>query len=346
MKNKIILGIIIVAVGAATGWFLTADKATSVETASENALDSSSEVASTPDGALAQASESEAATAWDNLQVALQELQTKVRSARTPDEQMSALQEIEGRLIAFASDYSGTSQAYEARLHAGIINVQTQNSKKAKKLLVDYIKGGPADNRPNMAYAHYYLAQAAKGTGDFDMAEKHLKIVGGEFGDIDSRLTQMVQQEIAGLSSERKLAVGQPIMPFEVTGIDGSKISPDKYKGKVLLIDFWATWCGPCVAEMPTVKKVYSKYKDDGFEIVGISLDRDRKALDAYLKQNKIPWPQYFDGKYWQNDIAMRYSVSSIPATFLVDRDGNIRYKSLRGNQLERRVKELLAESS
>ena len=116
------------------------------------------------------------------------------------------------------------------------------------------------------------------------------------------------------------------------------------YKGKVLLIDFWATWCGPCVAEMPNVKNIYSKFHPQGFEIVGISLDQSRDRLDQYIKSNQIAWPQYFDGKWWNNDVAVRYGIKSIPTTILVDKSGKIRFKSVRGKQLENAVQQLLAE--
>lgn len=113
-----------------------------------------------------------------------------------------------------------------------------------------------------------------------------------------------------------------------------------------VIVDFWATWCGPCVAEMPNVKTVYKKYHSRGFEIVGISLDQSRDKLDAYIQQQGIEWPQYFDGKFWNNDIAQMYGIKSIPTTLLVDRHGKIRYKSLRGRQLDQAVEKLVAESS
>ena len=112
----------------------------------------------------------------------------------------------------------------------------------------------------------------------------------------------------------------------------------------MLLIDFWATWCGPCKQEMPNVKRIYSKYNKKGFEIVGISLDRSRSDLDQYIEKYGITWPQFYDGKFWRNDVAVKYNVQSIPATYLVDKKGNIRYKSLRGDQLEAAIKKLLEE--
>jgi peroxiredoxin len=198
---------------------------------------------------------------------------------------------------------------------------------------------------PNLASAHYYLAEAYKATGKWDEAKREYEVVVNQYGMVNQRMTEFARSNLQDIDIQRRVAVGESPLPFEVVSITGEKISPDKYRGKVLLIDFWATWCRPCIAEMPHVKEVYAKYREKGFEIVGISLDRQRSDLDSYIASNKIAWPQYFDGKYWNNDIAKQYGVKSIPATFLIDREGKIRYKSLRGKQLEVAVEKLVSES-
>ena len=114
--------------------------------------------------------------------------------------------------------------------------------------------------------------------------------------------------------------------------------------GKVVLVDFWATWCPPCVAEMPNVIAAYNQYHDQGFEIIGISLDQDKDALLAFTKENKMPWPQYFDGKGWSNEIAGQYGIRGIPATFLIGKDGKIAATDLRGPALKSKLDELLAK--
>ena len=112
----------------------------------------------------------------------------------------------------------------------------------------------------------------------------------------------------------------------------------------MVLIDFWATWCGPCVAELPNVLKAYEKHHAKGFEILGISLDKDRKRLEDFTKLKHMTWPQYFDGLYWQNKLAVKYGVNSIPATYLLDGEGNIIAKNLRGEDLEAAVAKALAK--
>lgn len=124
--------------------------------------------------------------------------------------------------------------------------------------------------------------------------------------------------------------------------LNGKEVKLKEMRGKVVLIDFWATWCGPCIGEIPHLKKVYQKYHKKGFEIIGISLDKNREQLDAFLKRNEILWPQHFDGQGWKNQFAQKYRISGIPATFLLDKDGNVQYKNLRGKQVENAVEELL----
>ena len=117
-------------------------------------------------------------------------------------------------------------------------------------------------------------------------------------------------------------------------------------RGKVVLLDFWATWCGPCVVEMPNVKRAYAKHAGPHFEIVGISLDRSRAELEAFTKAQGMTWPQSFDGKGWESAVARQYGVSSIPTTLLLDRQGRIARVGLRGPQLDEAIAEILAEKT
>jgi thiol-disulfide isomerase/thioredoxin len=109
---------------------------------------------------------------------------------------------------------------------------------------------------------------------------------------------------------------------LKFTAVDGSAIDLAAMRGKVVLIDFWATWCPPCRAEVPHVVAAYKKYHDQGFEIVGISLDQDQKSLADFTKQNGMVWPQYFDGQGWDNKISKGFGIHGIPAMWLVDQKG------------------------
>jgi thiol-disulfide isomerase/thioredoxin len=112
----------------------------------------------------------------------------------------------------------------------------------------------------------------------------------------------------------------------------------------VVLLDFWATWCGPCVHELPNVIATYQKHHEKGFDIIGISLDEDEKKLQTFREEKKMTWQQFFDGKGWSNKLAVKYGVQSIPATFLLDVEGKIIGSDLRGEDLEQAVEKALAQ--
>jgi thiol-disulfide isomerase/thioredoxin len=132
-----------------------------------------------------------------------------------------------------------------------------------------------------------------------------------------------------------------PQFPKGVKTTDGKDLTLERFKGKVLLVDFWATWCPPCRAEVPNLVKAYEEYNKKGFEIIGISFDESREKFDEYIKENKMPWPQYFDGKGWQNEVGPTYGIQSIPTMYLLDKDGKVITTDLRGGKLE----EALAEN-
>jgi peroxiredoxin len=136
--------------------------------------------------------------------------------------------------------------------------------------------------------------------------------------------------------------IGKP-MAIKFAAVDGRKVDLENLKGKVVLVDFWATWCGPCVAELPHVKDAFDKLHDKGFEIVGVSLDQQKSELTKFVADNHMAWPQYFDGKGWENGLAQQYGITSIPSMWLVDKKGVLR--DLRGeDELAEKVEKLLAE--
>jgi peroxiredoxin len=158
---------------------------------------------------------------------------------------------------------------------------------------------------------------------------------------VDNILSNMEKQK-ASKDIQRKLTVGAKFPDFDEEDLDGKPLSIARFKGKVVLVDFWATWCGPCIGELPNVLAAYEKHHAKGFEIVGISLDSDRAKLDKFIADRKMTWPQYFDGKGWQTKLAGVYGVNSIPATYLLDGEGKIIAKNLRGEALEEAVAKAL----
>ncbi|MBL8724619.1 MAG: TlpA family protein disulfide reductase [Planctomycetes bacterium] len=142
------------------------------------------------------------------------------------------------------------------------------------------------------------------------------------------------------------LAPGSDPVAFTTTDLEGKSVSPADYQGKVLLIDFWATWCGPCMAELPHVLKAYEAYHDRGFEILGISLDRDsdRAKLDKVIAEKNMSWRHVYDGKYWQAEIAVLHDVQAIPFTILIGKDGKVVGTNLRGDKLSEAVAKALEQ--
>jgi thiol-disulfide isomerase/thioredoxin len=160
---------------------------------------------------------------------------------------------------------------------------------------------------------------------------------------VDSPFPDVVKLARSELSREYILSHPKPV-DMKFTALDGSAFDMEKYRGKVVLIDFWATWCVPCVEELPNVKACYEKYHDKGFEVVGISLDRegDRGKLADFVKKHGIAWPQFFDGKEKDNVFALKYGIRGIPAVLLLDREGKIVETEARGPDLEPKVRKYL----
>lgn len=182
----------------------------------------------------------------------------------------------------------------------------------------------------SMAYSIFEMDEAAKLLEQFPAELKAQEWM----ADVSAQITKMIEMS----------PVGKKFTDIEGLSIDGKqlKLSDFAGKGKVVLVDFWASWCGPCIVELPNVIKAYNEYKDKGFEIVGVSLDTDKKAWSETTAKHGITWPQFSNLKGWEDPAARAYNVSGIPYTLLIDKDGTIIAERLRGDAIVKKLDELL----
>jgi peroxiredoxin len=147
----------------------------------------------------------------------------------------------------------------------------------------------------------------------------------------------------AKIEIAKKTGVGKPAIDFTQNDTLGNPVSLSSFRGKYVLIDFWASWCGPCRKENPNLVAAYAKYNNKGFDVLGVSLDQPtgkEKWMKA-IHDDKLTWTQVSDLKYWKNDVAVMYGIQAIPQNYLIDPKGIIVGKNLRGDELLDKLEEI-----
>ena len=152
----------------------------------------------------------------------------------------------------------------------------------------------------------------------------------------------MVEQTEMSVNRIKAIKIGSEAPELLLPMANGKDLALSSFRGKVVLIDFWASWCGPCRKELPNVKRCYEKYKSKGFEIYGVSLDKERDAWIEAISEEGLTWPQVSDLKFWQSEAVAIYAIESIPFTVLIGKDGKILATDLRGANLDKKLAEVL----
>jgi len=171
---------------------------------------------------------------------------------------------------------------------------------------------------------------------DFNYMDSVIVDLGEKYPDM--KLINSWKQELEEL---RALSIGQPAPEISLPNPEGETVSLSELRGKYVLVDFWAGWCKPCRDENPNVVRLYNKYKNEGFEVFGVSLDRTREMWVNAIEEDGLEWTQVSDLKYFNSEAAATYQINAIPATYMIDPEGNILAKDLRGKSLERKLEEL-----
>ncbi|MCX8035812.1 MAG: TlpA family protein disulfide reductase [Candidatus Sumerlaeia bacterium] len=239
------------------------------------------------------------------------------------------------RYEKFGASPEGAPHAMDVKKEVIMIAVQLlEDGKKVKAVIA-------AEKNPDNAIA--LKMHAAKLCAQSDMDKEAKELVDALLEDAKGK--PELEKEVETL----RFQIAPQGLPFPefaegTNDLDGKPIRIADYKDKVVLVDFWAAWCGPCMAEAPNVVKAYEKYHPKGFEIIGISLDDSKDKMLAAMKEKGMTWRQYFDGLGWKSKVGTRYGIHAIPATYLVGPDGKILANNVRGKRLEEELEKALGK--
>lgn len=244
---------------------------------------------------------------------------------------LNQMKPIEKEMNDVYQDYMNARNAEDEAGMAKADSMYEAVEAKQKQQILSFAMENPASVvAPYLMYRNAYMFELT------DLEAAALAI------DTTLNASTYMQELVKTVDILKAVQIGQPAPGFTQADTSGNPLALSSLKGNVLLVDFWASWCGPCRAENPNVVDAYKKYHDKGFDILGVSLDKDRgKWLEA-IQADGLTWYQVSDLKYWNNEVSTLYGVRSIPSNVLIDKDGIIIARNLRGEDLLNKLAELL----
>lgn len=259
----------------------------------------------------------------------------KVTGSKTQDEFkafLTANKVLGEKYTGLQNDYQLAAQANDTAKQSSIEKELKSLEGDNTKMQKDFIKNNPA------SYCTPLLLESISLDMEPDEIEADIKSL-----DTNVAKVQIIKDLSGRVKALKNVAVGQKAPDFTMNDVNGTPVSlSSKFGSKLLLIDFWASWCHPCRMENPNVVKVYNEYHKKGFDVIGVSLDRSKEDWVKAIADDKLTWTHVSDLQYWNNAAAKLYAVNSIPANFLLDENGVIIGKNLREGDLYNKVKEIL----
>jgi peroxiredoxin len=251
----------------------------------------------------------------------------------------------------FARENTKTVEGFEAASYlAGLLNsVHHPQSLKYALLAVDTAPPVGVDLQ-RVATCWALAAEAYLNKGDTENAKVAVEKIKALDKPMYEKLRVELEKAIAQLAAmhaaTERLQPGKEPLPLEGKDLQGRPVSIPALKGKVVIIDFWSTWCGPCMAEVPNMVELYEQQKSHGLAIIGVSLDSDEEELKKAIAENGITWPVIFSPTSQDGSLARNWNIQAIPSTFLLDKKGVIRNVNLRGKELNEAVAKLIEEKN
>ena len=253
---------------------------------------------------------------------------------------------------AAVNEFESFNQAILANRRA---TVDLYNEAYNKKTAGDTVAAAQIQARADKQYQHEHeirLDFIKTHPASYISARELLQMTNNEFltesKKLFSALDEKVQQSAQGKEVAARIALlskietGNMALNFTQDGLDGRQVSLASYRGKYVLLEFWASWCGPCRGENPNLRAQYALYRNKGFEIIGVSLDHDKDAWKKAIEKDQLPWIHVSDLQGWKNAVSTSYGIMAVPANFLIDPQGRIVAQNLRGDALNKKLQEIL----